>query len=98
MGKLDARGPTGTLYWRPNADGGSLLKKQQSVIREGWVLVGDFVTADEEGYITFVAREEDLIKRSGYRIRPEEVEDALVKHPAVADAGGIRAPYQIREQ
>jgi 2-aminobenzoate-CoA ligase len=98
MGKLYARGPTGTLYWRPNEDGGSLLKKQQSVIREGWVLVGDFVTADEEGYITFVAREEDLIKSSGYRIGPEEVEDALVKHPAVADAGVIGVPDPIREQ
>jgi len=98
MGKLYARGPTGTLYWRPNEDGGGLLKKQQSVIREGWVLVGDFVTADAEGYITFVAREEDLIKSSGYRIGPEEVEDALVKHPAVADAGVIGVPDPIREQ
>jgi 2-aminobenzoate-CoA ligase len=98
MGKLYARGPTGTLYWRPNEDGGSLLKKQQSLIREGWVLVGDFVTADAEGYITFVAREEDLIKSSGYRIGPEEVEDALLKHPAVADAGVIGVPDPIREQ
>jgi 2-aminobenzoate-CoA ligase len=98
MGKLYARGPTGTLYWRPNEDGGSLLQKQRSVIREGWVLVGDFVSADAEGYITFVAREEDLIKSSGYRIGPEEVEDALVKHPAVADAGVIGVPDPIREQ
>ena len=98
MGKLYARGPTGTLYWRPNEDGGSLLQRQKSLIREGWVLVGDFVTADEEGYITFVAREEDLIKSSGYRIGPEEVEDALVKHPAVADAGVIGVPDPVREQ
>jgi 2-aminobenzoate-CoA ligase len=60
--------------------------------------VGDFVSADAEGYITFVAREEDLIKSSGYRIGPEEVEDALVKHPAVADAGVIGVPDPIREQ
>ncbi len=98
MGKLYARGPTGTLYWRPNEDGGSVLQKQQSVIREGWVLVGDFVSADAEGYITFVAREEDLIKSSGYRIGPEEVEDALVKHPAVADAGVIGVPDPVRGQ
>ncbi len=98
MGKLYARGPTGTLYWRPHEDGGSLLKRQQSLLREGWVLVGDFVTADEEGYITFVAREEDLIKSSGYRIGPEEVEDALMKHPAVADAGVIGVLDPIRGQ
>ncbi len=98
MGKLYARGPTGTLYWRPHEDGGALLRRQQSVLREGWVLVGDFVTADEEGYITFVAREEDLIKSSGYRIGPEEVEDALMKHPAVADAGVIGVLDPIRGQ
>ncbi len=96
MGKLYARGPTGTLYWRPHEGGGSLLRKQQSVILKGWVLVGDYVTADEEGYITFVAREEDLIKSSGYRIGPEEVEEALAKHPAVADAGVIGVPDAVR--
>jgi 2-aminobenzoate-CoA ligase len=98
MGKLYARGPTGTLYWRPHEDGGGLLKKQESLLREGWVLVGDFVTADAEGYITFVAREEDLIKSSGYRIGPEEVEDALLKHPAVADAGVIGVADPVRGQ
>ncbi len=96
LGKLYVRGPTGTLYWRPQAEGGSLLKKQQSLLRDGWVLVGDFVTMDEEGYVTFVAREEDLIKSSGYRIGPEEVEDAVLKHPAVADAGVIGVPDPVR--
>jgi 2-aminobenzoate-CoA ligase len=62
------------------------------------VLVGDFVTMDEDGYISFVSREEDLIKSSGYRIGPEEVEDALLKHPAVADAGVIGVPDAIRGQ
>ncbi len=98
MGKLYARGPTGTLYWRPHEDGGSLLRRQESLLREGWVLVGDYVTMDDEGYITFVAREEDLIKSSGYRIGPEEVEDALLKHPAVADAGVIGVPDPVRGQ
>ena len=95
LGKLYARGPTGTLYWRPREDR-ALLEKQKSVLRDGWILVGDFVTTDEEGYLTFVAREEDLIKSSGYRIGPEEVEDALLKHPAVADAGVIGIPDPVR--
>jgi 2-aminobenzoate-CoA ligase len=98
LGRLYARGPTATLYWRPLEEGGSLLEKQKSLIREGWVLVGDFVTMDEDGYITFLSREEDLIKSSGYRIGPEEVEDALLKHPAVADAGVIGVPDPIRGQ
>jgi 2-aminobenzoate-CoA ligase len=97
LGKLYARGPTGTLYWRPQEDSG-LLEKQRSVLRDGWVLVGDFVTTDEDGYVTFVAREEDLIKSSGYRIGPEEVEDALLKHPAVAEAGVIGVPDPVRGQ
>jgi 2-aminobenzoate-CoA ligase len=98
LGRLYARGPTATLYWRPLEEGGSLLEKQKSLIREGWVLVGDFVTMDEEGYISFVSRQEDLIKSSGYRIGPEEIEDALLKHPAVADAGVIGVPDAIRGQ
>lgn len=98
LGKLYTRGPTGTLYWRPYEEGGSLLRKQQSMIREGWNLVGDFVTVDEEGYVTFVSREEDLIKSSGYRIGPEEVEEAVLKHPAVADAGVIGVPDPVRGQ
>jgi len=98
LGRLYARGPTATLYWRPLEEGGSLLEKQKSLIREGWVLVGDFVTMDEEGYISFVSRQEDLIKSSGYRIGPEEIEDALLKHPAVADAGVIGVPDAVRGQ
>ena len=96
LGRLYARGPTGTLYWRPYEDGGSMLEKQKSVVREGWVLVGDFCTLDEEGYLSFVSRQEDLIKSSGYRIGPEEVEDAILKHPAVADAGVIGVPDPVR--
>jgi len=96
--RLYARGPTGTLYWRPLEEGGSLLEKQKSLIREGWVLVGDFCTMDDEGYLSFVSRQEDLIKSSGYRIGPEEIEDALLKHPAVADAGVIGVPDPIRGQ
>jgi 2-aminobenzoate-CoA ligase len=96
LGRLYARGPTGTLYWRPLEDG--LLEKQKSLIREGWVLVGDFCTVDEDGYLSFVSRQEDLIKSSGYRIGPEEIEDALIKHPAVADAGVIGIPDPVRGQ
>jgi 2-aminobenzoate-CoA ligase len=48
--------------------------------------------------VTFVSREDDLIKSSGYRIGPEEVEDALLKHPAVAEAGVIGVPDPVRGQ
>ncbi len=81
-GQLIARGPTGTMYWRDP-------EKQRSVVKEGWCRAGDMVTMDEDGYIWFLSREDDLIKSSGYRIGPEEIEDVLVTHAAVADAGVV---------
>ncbi len=90
-GRLLARGPTGTVYWRDP-------KKQRAVVADGWCRAGDMVSMDEDGYIWFLSREDDLIKSSGYRIGPEEIEDVLVTHPAVADAGVIGIPDQVMGQ
>jgi 2-aminobenzoate-CoA ligase len=91
VGLLVARGPTGTLYWRDP-------EKQRAAVRDGWCRAGDFVTMDEDGYVWFLSREDDLIKSSGYRIGPEEIEEALARHPAVADVGVIGAPDPVRGQ
>jgi acetyl-CoA synthetase len=61
-----------------------------------WCLTGDQARKDEDGYIWFVGRNDDLITSSGYRIGPTEVEDCLLKHPAVALAAVIGAPDEIR--
>jgi 2-aminobenzoate-CoA ligase len=90
-GQLIARGPTGTVYWRDP-------EKQKSAVRDGWCRAGDMVSMDEDGYIWFLAREDDLIKSSGYRIGPEEIEDALVTHPAVADACVVGVPDPVMGQ
>jgi len=90
-GMLMAQGPTGTIYWRDP-------DKQRSVVVDGWVKAGDVVSMDQDGYIWFLSREDDLIKSSGYRIGPEEVEDVLVTHPAVSDAGVIGIPDPIMGQ
>ena len=82
VGQLFARGPTGTIYWRDP-------EKQRASVKDGWCRAGDMVNMDEDGYIWFLSREDDLIKSSGYRIGPEEIEDVLVTHPAVADAGVV---------
>ncbi len=87
-GMLMARGPTGTVYWQDN-------QKQKSSVIDGWVRAGDMVSMDEDGYIWFLSREDDLIKSSGYRIGPEEIEDVLVTHPLVSDAGVIGVPDPI---
>jgi len=90
-GQLIARGPTGTVYWRDP-------DKQRSVVKDGWCRAGDMVSMDEDGYIWFLSREDDLIKSSGYRIGPEEIEDVLVTHAAVADAGVVGVPDPVMGQ
>jgi acyl-coenzyme A synthetase/AMP-(fatty) acid ligase len=57
-----------------------------------WWPTGDLVRADEDGYLFFEGRGDDIILSSGYRIGPTEVEAALLSHPAVADAAAVAAP------
>jgi acetyl-CoA synthetase len=61
-----------------------------------WSLTGDLARKDEEGYFWFVGRKDDLISSAGYRIGPAEIEDCLIKHPAVAMAGVIGRPDAVR--
>lgn len=98
IGTMGVKGPTGTVYWKPHADNNRLLKKQKEGVKEGYNIAGDMVYQDEEGYIYFVSRDDDMIKSSGYRIGPEEIEEALKKHPAVKDAGVIGVPDPVRGQ
>jgi acyl-coenzyme A synthetase/AMP-(fatty) acid ligase len=57
-----------------------------------WWRTGDLVRADEDGYLYFEGRGDDIILSSGYRIGPFEVESALLSHPAVAEAATVAAP------
>jgi acyl-coenzyme A synthetase/AMP-(fatty) acid ligase len=57
-----------------------------------WWRTGDLVREDDEGYLYFEGRGDDIILSSGYRIGPTEVESALLSHPAVADAAAVAAP------
>jgi acyl-coenzyme A synthetase/AMP-(fatty) acid ligase len=57
-----------------------------------WWPTGDRVRADEDGYLFFEGRDDDIILSSGYRIGPFEVESALQSHPAVAEAAAVAAP------
>ena len=62
----------------------------------GWYRTGDLVRMDEEGYLFFEGRADDVILTSGYRIGPFEVEDALVSHPAVVEAAAVASPHRER--
>lgn len=57
---------------------------------------GDVVYRDEYGFLWFVGRNDDVIKASGYRISPFEVESALIEHPAVVECAVTGAPDPIR--
>jgi acyl-coenzyme A synthetase/AMP-(fatty) acid ligase len=59
---------------------------------------GDRVSEDEDGYLWFEGRTDDVIISAGYRIGPFEVESALVSHPAVAEAAAVAAPDEERGQ
>ncbi len=60
--------------------------------RNGWYYTGDRAYADEDGYLWFVSRADDVIISAGYRIGPFEVESALVEHEAVAEAAVVAKP------
>lgn len=62
----------------------------------GWYYTGDKAYKDEDGYFWFIGRDDDVIKASGYRIGPFEVESALLEHPAVQEAAVIGVPDEIR--
>ena len=62
----------------------------------GWYISGDSAFRDEEGYFWFQGRVDDVIKTSGERVGPFEVESKLIEHPAVAEAGVIGKPDPVR--
>jgi len=73
-------------------------EKTASVKFDGWYHTGDKAWADEDGFFWFMGRTDDLIKSSGYRIGPFEVESALVAHDAVIEAAVTGLPDEVRGQ
>lgn len=63
-----------------------------------WMTTGDQGEQDDEGYIRFVGRDDDVITSSGYRIGPGEIEDCLIRHPAVALAAAVGKPDAVRTE
>ncbi|MFT4050099.1 MAG: AMP-binding protein [Solirubrobacterales bacterium] len=83
-------------YGRP----GSLEPPQLHADEDGreWWRTGDLVSQDEDDYLWFDSRNDDIISSAGYRIGPFEVESALISHPAVAEAAAVGAPDPERGQ
>ena len=64
--------------------------------RNGWYYTGDTATRDDDGYIWFVGRSDDIISSAGYRISPFEVESALIEHPAVLESAVVGKKDDLR--
>ena len=62
----------------------------------GFYHTGDLVSRDEDGYITYVGRTDDVFKASDYKVSPFELESVLIEHPAVAEAAIVPAPDPVR--
>jgi acetyl-CoA synthetase len=63
-----------------------------------WMVTGDQGLRDEEGYVHFFGRDDDVITSAGYRIGPGEIEDTLLKHPAVSLAAAVGKPDELRTE
>lgn len=61
-----------------------------------WCRTGDIATLDDDGYLWYQGRSDDMFKSSGYRIGPAEIENCLVRHPAVANAAVVPSPDETR--
>jgi acetyl-CoA synthetase len=63
-----------------------------------WLLTGDLGRIDQDGYVFFKSRDDDVITSGGYRIGPGEIEECLMKHPAVAMVGVVGVPDRVRTE
>ncbi len=91
--RTDRRKPIGLFkeYYRDE-------RRTQEAWHDGIYYTGDVAWKDEDGYLWFVGRADDVIKSSGYRIGPFEVESALMTHPAVVECAITGVPDEIRGQ
>ena len=100
-GKVLEQGEEGSLVLRPGWP--SMMRqiwknpaKYNEYFRNGWYYTGDTAQIDKDGYFWYVGRADDVIKTAGERVGPFEVESALIEHPAVAEAGVIGKPDDLR--
>jgi acetyl-CoA synthetase len=71
-------------------------ERHADAMADGFYHTGDVASVDDDGYITYVGRTDDIFKASDYKISPFELESALIEHPAVAEAAVVPASDPIR--
>jgi len=88
LGRLAVKGPTGCRYLRGD--------RQTTYVQDGWNITGDVYVRDSDGYFHYQARADDMIISAGYNIAGPEVEEALLRHDAVAEAAVVGVPDEDR--
>jgi acetyl-CoA synthetase len=94
LGQIAVRRPNPVMFLRYWNNDEATAKK----FIGDWMTTGDQAVVDEEGYISFVGRDDDVITSAGYRIGPGEIEDCLLRHPAVALAAAVGKPDELRTE
>jgi len=94
LGQIAIRRPDPVMfleYWqRPDATRDKFIGD--------WMTTGDQGSTEDDGYVRFVGRDDDVITSAGYRIGPSEIEDCLIRHPAVALAAAVGKPDELRTE
>lgn len=90
VGRLAVKGPTGCRYLDD--------VRQKNYVYQGWNLTGDAYEMDADGYFHYRARTDDMIITAGYNVAGPEVEEVLLKHPAVAECAVVGLPDEERGQ
>ncbi|NQT55432.1 MAG: long-chain fatty acid--CoA ligase [Desulfobacteraceae bacterium] len=86
VGELICRGPNVMQGYYRNPEG------TKKAIRNGWLHTGDLARMDDEGFFYIVDRKKEMIVSGGENIHPKEIEDVLIKHPAISDVAVIGVP------
>ncbi|MFI6766019.1 AMP-binding protein [Streptomyces sp. NPDC050355] len=89
-GRLAVQGPTGCRYLSDD--------RQRAQVQNGWNITGDIYVRDTDGYFHYQARADDMIVTAGYNVAAPEVEQAMIRHPAVLDCGVVGVPDPERGQ
>jgi 2-aminobenzoate-CoA ligase len=91
VGRLAVRGPIGCRYLNDP-------ERQKAYVVNGWNLTGDAFHADEDGFLWYHSRTDDMIVSSGYNISGQEIEEVLLEHPSVRECAVVGVPDAARGQ
>jgi long-chain acyl-CoA synthetase len=95
-------GTVGELWSRSPANALGYFKQPEATAErftpDGWLRTGDLMRSDEQGYIYFCGRKDDMINVGGENVYPKEVETILLTHPEIAEAVVVGAPHKVKGQ